>query len=151
VVVVLGSGKKEITAKIIDKSVTILDNVNWGKGMATSITFSIEHLLKLKDQPDAIIFVLCDQPYLNAELLSDLIATAEKYHSGIIACEYKNTIGVPALFKKQYFHDLLELTGKEGAKKMFEKYADDVLTIPFPLGAVDIDTEADFKKLLLGE
>jgi molybdenum cofactor cytidylyltransferase len=148
VVVLLGAGKEEIAAKIQDKGVTILDNCNWEQGMATSITLAIDHLLGFDCKPDSIIFLLCDQPYVNAELLNDLIATGKRLENGIIASKYSDTVGVPALFKKQYFPGLLELTGKDGAKKLFEKYKDDVVTIPFPLGAVDIDTEADYKKLI---
>jgi molybdenum cofactor cytidylyltransferase len=42
---------------------------------------------------------------------------------------------------------LLSLEGPEGAKKIIEANADDVFILPFPLGAIDIDTTADLERL----
>jgi molybdenum cofactor cytidylyltransferase len=92
--------------------------------------------------------MVCDQPFASASLLNDLIAAHEETLKGIIASGYNNTLGTPVLFNKKYFDDLLKLQGAEGAKKIIMKYADDVATVPFPMGAVDIDTIEDYDSLL---
>jgi len=150
VLVILGAGKEVIipTLQHLEEVITI-DNAQWVEGTGSSIRLAIEYLLT-QNNADQVLFTLCDQPYVNAELLKNLITTAEISGHGIIACHYSNTIGVPALFNKKYFPALLELQGQEGAKKLFEQYADDVQTIPFPQGAIDIDTEEDFRKLKSG-
>ena len=41
----------------------------------------------------------------------------------------------------------LDLQGNEGAKKLLLKYTNEVHTIPFPLGMIDIDTIGDYERL----
>jgi molybdenum cofactor cytidylyltransferase len=151
ILVILGSGIEEILPTIESLNVTIFFNKQWNLGMAKSINIAVEHLLSSKSEINGIIFLLCDQPYVNVNLLKQLITTAELSTKGIIACTYNGTVGVPVLFKKKYFRELLKLKGKEGAKKLLESFADDLHTIPFPLGYIDIDTETDFKKLISAE
>ena len=61
---------------------------------------------------------------------------------------YNNTIGVPALFNQSLFGELLLLTGDEGARKIIKDYHGYTGIIQFEPGAVDIDTEADYRLLL---
>jgi len=67
---------------------------------------------------------------------------------GIVASTYADTIGTPVLFDRNYFKYLQDLKGEEGAKKLLKMYNNDVATVSFPQGSIDIDTEEDYKKLL---
>jgi molybdenum cofactor cytidylyltransferase len=42
------------------------------------------------------------------------------------------------------------LSGDAGAKQLLKRYPDDVATVPFPKGSIDIDTEEDFQTLAFG-
>jgi len=44
----------------------------------------------------------------------------------------------------------VKLSGDEGAKKILKANRDDVATIPFHQGSIDIDTKEDYQKLLKG-
>ena len=147
VLVVLGANREDIEYSIKDQPVNILYNTNWPEGMATSISLAVEEIQSAYLNITSIIFMLCDQPFADADLLQQLIDVSETSDKGIMASEYHNTLGVPALFKQAYFPYLLALKGKEGAKKLLLQHADDVQAIPFPLGEVDIDTLEDFEKL----
>jgi len=68
--------------------------------------------------------------------------------SVVVACNYNNTIGVPALFDRALFAGLLLLVGNEGAKKVIKDHIGDVVMIPFEAGGVDIDTEEDYQRLI---
>ncbi len=59
----------------------------------------------------------------------------------------KNIIGTPVLFNKTFFKPLLELKGQGGAKKIISQNMDVTVTVPFPLGYIDIDTKEDFENL----
>jgi molybdenum cofactor cytidylyltransferase len=98
-----------------------------------------------------VFIVVCDQPFVNATLLHQLIAQQIITGKGIIASTYDNTAGTPVLFNKIYFADLLALQGQEGAKKILQEYTDDLALVPFPLGALDIDTAEDYQQLLTRE
>ena len=145
-VVVLGANRDEIKKTFSGASIPNIPNPHFEKGMSTSIKIGLEYMLRF-DQPDQVIIMLCDQPFVDAKLLNKLIATQEKEGKGIVACAYSKTVGVPILFGKAYFKELMELTGDEGAKQIALAHEEDLATIAFPKGKVDIDTEEDLKEL----
>lgn len=63
---------------------------------------------------------------------------------------YDGTLGVPALFRKALFPELLQLHGQKGAKPLIEKYRDHLLPVPFPKGRIDLDTPEDWREFILG-
>ena len=144
VIVVLGANSGVIRPNIENKPVHIIHNADWEEGMALSIRLGVTELKK-NPETDSVLLMLCDQPFVQTALLDQIIQAKSK--KGIVACVYNDTIGPPVLFDKKYFDELLLLKGQEGAKKLLLKYTDDVATIPFPLGSVDIDTREDFEKL----
>jgi len=89
--------------------------------------------------------MLCDQPFVDASLLNQLVQ--KKSLKGIIASTYNGIIGAPVLFDVAYFDELLLLKGQEGAKKLLTKYPEDIDTVAFPLGSIDIDTMEDYERL----
>ena len=70
-----------------------------------------------------------------------------KEQAGIIACTYSTTIGTPALFSQRYFTELLSLPPNQGARALLRAHPEDLATIEFPEGAIDIDTEQDYALL----
>jgi len=146
VVVVLGANERLIKPTLISYPVTLLKNDNWESGMASSIVAGIDHV---KDIPgvDACVLLLSDQPLISTSLLINISEKHMSSAKGIIASGYNDTEGPPALFEKKYFHDLLTLTGNEGAKKLFAAYADDTSSVPFADGHIDIDTAEDLERL----
>lgn len=96
------------------------------------------------------ILCVCDQPYISAILLQQLLDKKKTSGKKIIACSYAETLGTPVLFNKKYFSALMNLQGDEGAKKLLSVYSDDVAPISFEKGEFDIDTKKDYEKLLSG-
>jgi molybdenum cofactor cytidylyltransferase len=148
VIVVLGANAEVIKNNITNQGVTIIHNKDWEEGMASSIRTGITELQKLSPDIDDAILMLCDQPFVDVALLNNLMLNKQQTSKPIIACAYNNTVGPPALFDKTYFNALLSLKGQEGAKKLLMKYRDKVFTIPFDKGAIDIDTAADYAKIV---
>ena len=91
--------------------------------------------------------MLCDQPFADAAMLNQLIRQKSQSKKPIVASAYSGTFGPPALFDKSTFAELLKLSGRDGAKKLLMQYADELDTVPFPLGAIDIDTTSDYERL----
>jgi molybdenum cofactor cytidylyltransferase len=145
-VVVLGANRDEIKKTFPGASIPNIPNPHFEKGMSSSIKIGMEYMLKF-DKPDQVIIMLCDQPFVDAKILNKLIATQEKEGKGIVACAYSKTVGVPILFGKAYFKELMELKGDEGAKQIAQAYEDDLVTVTFTKGTVDIDTEEDLEAL----
>ncbi|MDN5287013.1 MAG: nucleotidyltransferase family protein [Mucilaginibacter sp.] len=147
VVVVLGANEGVIRPSISDQLVYITYNPDWQEGMASSIRLGITELLRIEPNIKAAILMLCDQPFVDPLLIYQLTEKKADSFSGIIACTYRDTLGVPVLFDASYFPRLLMLQGKEGAKTLIRDFPNDVATIAFPLGAIDIDTIEDYERL----
>ncbi len=151
-VVVLGWNPELIKTDFDAEAIPFVVNENWEQGMASSMQKGLRFLLE-NDQPDQVILMLCDQPFVDSAYLDQLFEESAMAEKGIVASFYSNTLGVPALFSKKYFPELLALKGQEGAKKVLLEHREDVLKIDFPNGAIDLDTEADLRGLMdqLGE
>lgn len=147
VIVVLGANVEHITFHKEDKNVTILQNNDWEEGMASSIRLGIAKLQQIAPKVNSAILMLCDQPFADAALLNQLIRQKSEGKKEIVASAYNGTLGPPALFDKNKFPELLQLSGRDGAKKIIAKYATELDTVPFPLGIIDIDTSGDYERL----
>src|SRR5690606_17389312 len=145
--VILGAYYDKILPEINTMEVDILINHNWKEGMSSSIKTGIDFLIK-KNQVDQVIFMLCDQPFVNENLLNQLITVQKESDKTIVACTYQNTLGVPVLFDQKFFPYLMNLQGMEGAKKIIQRFPQEITSFSFPLGHLDIDTEEDFLTLL---
>ena len=147
VIVVLGSNAELLEKELNDKRIFKVINNKWIEGIASSIRCGLNALDGVEPSCENVIFLTCDQPFVSASLLNDLINMHKKTGKPIVASSYKNTLGIPALFHKNLFRELKELKGDTGAKKIILKHSELVAEIPFPLGSIDIDTIDDYKAL----
>lgn len=148
VVVVTGAEAQKVEAELSDLKITIARNEEWKEGIASSIHEGITNLLKIAPSIDGILFMVCDQPFVSASLLKELISKKQESKRLIIASAYGNSLGTPALFKKEFIPELLKLKGDSGAKKIIMENVNSVLAVPFALGTVDVDTREDYQSLL---
>jgi molybdenum cofactor cytidylyltransferase len=147
-VVVLGANADLIQTGFDISSTPFIVNPDWQQGMSSSMQAGLRFLME-KEEIDQVLLMLCDQPFVDASLLDQLITARETSGKGIVVSAYSNTLGVPALFDRRYFEELLQLTGSEGAKKVIFKHQAEVHALDFPLGAVDLDTEEDVNQFLI--
>jgi len=146
VIVVTGSENSGIEKET--GSAGTVQNKNWQEGMASSIHKGLNEMLSTYPETENILITVCDQPHIDASVLSELIEKKQSSGKGIMASHYSGTLGTPVLFSRSYFNDLLQLSGQEGAKKLLVKYRDDVGQVMFEKGSVDIDTTEDYQKLI---
>jgi len=148
-VVVLGANAEKISPFIPQqKRVNVILNENWQQGMGTTLKAGMEFFLKQPLNFAAIIVMVCDQPYLTTEKLQQLIDKYRATKAAIIATEYKSIKGVPALFDQRIFPKLIKLNRDEGARKIIKNYDGAIATIPFPQGAIDLDTPVAYQEFL---
>lgn len=147
VAVVLGAETDQSKNEIKDLPVHTVFNENWQAGMSSSIKAGLEYLLQSEPEISAVVITLCDQPNVASSHIDKLVAKFRETKKSIVAAEYNNVIGVPALFSRDLFDELLKITGDKGAREIIAKYADTLTTIPLPEAALDIDTTADLAKI----
>lgn len=146
-VLVLGAHFELIKKEVLNTNIEVIINHDWEAGMASGMQKGL-NFLDIKFTPDHVILMLCDQPFVDSALLNNLVEKQSETGKGIIACQYGDTFGVPALFSKKYFSELNNLKGSEGAKKVIYAHQDDMEKIDFPNAAIDIDTLEDYEKLI---
>jgi molybdenum cofactor cytidylyltransferase len=147
IVVVLGANAEQIYPELTSLPIKVVENMQWTAGMTTSIRSGIQFLNSLAERIEAVVITLCDQPFISAQLIDQLAEMYRNTHKPIVASEYANTIGVPALFDKALFPELTTLTTTEGAKQVIQRHQHQVGRIPFPKGVLDLDTPEDYQKL----
>lgn len=147
VIVVTGANAKSVAISIAQQPVEIIYNEHWQQGMASSIVAGISSVMVSHPNLQRIILTVCDQPFVSSELFTELIKTSNA-ESSIVACSYADTIGTPVLFTRNYFTELLQLKGEDGAKKLLKLHHDKVALVDFPQGKIDIDTPEDYKRLV---
>jgi molybdenum cofactor cytidylyltransferase len=107
----------------------------------------MDAVIRDEEKPGAVVIMLCDQPLVTAAFLDRLATIHQSGRHGIVAAEYGGSGGVPALFDRALFPELMALRGAEGAKPIIVRYAKDARWIPFPEAAIDIDSEDDVQRL----
>jgi molybdenum cofactor cytidylyltransferase len=147
IAVVLGANAERIKPEISHLPVQIVENQQWTEGMSSSIRVGLEALLTTNQNLDAVAIALCDQPFFSSQLLDQIVEAYRFTGKAIIASEYAGTLGVPALFSHTLFSELIALRNTEGAKQIIRKHIHEVFSVPFPEGAIDIDTPKDYEQL----
>lgn len=144
VVIVIGSRAEDMMRELDGLPVSIVENPAWQSGMSSSIRVGLSEV----QSDDAVLIMLCDQPFVTADVLNNLIDTYHKTEMPIVASDYGATRGVPALFSKELFAELASLTADEGARRIIAKHPEQVGTIAFADGVIDIDTRHDHRQLI---
>ena len=147
IVVVLGSKREQIERELKETDAIVAENKGWRRGIGSSIRVGVESAVNQAPDIEAIVLLTCDQPFLKTDTIERLIATREKTGKAIVASSYSETLGVPALFDRSCFQELLALDDETGAKAIILSNRERVAELLFPEGKIDIDTAADYKKL----
>jgi molybdenum cofactor cytidylyltransferase len=148
VVVVVGEDAAQITLELNGLAASIAMHPQWSIGLGSSIGVGIQRLIDSAAEPDAAILLACDQPFVSAATLRQLIQLRLTSGKPIVASAYAATLGIPALFDRSCFPDLLQLKGDSGAKGIILSRQHDVAPFNFPAAAIDIDTPADYQRFL---
>jgi molybdenum cofactor cytidylyltransferase len=147
IIVVLGAQADTLKKELGSVTATLIVNAAWQEGMASSIRAGVNALSRIHPVVEGVILMVCDQPYVTAALLNDLILAHQNTGKPIVTCSYADTFGPPTLFHKRMFPELLQITGDVGARSILRQHAGETEVLLFPEGNLDIDTNSDYEKL----
>jgi molybdenum cofactor cytidylyltransferase len=148
VVVVLGANFEIIKSEISKYPVTVLNNTSWKVGLGKSIAVAVEYIQKLDYKVDGVMIVLADQPLIDSRFLGELCNAFNPNNNQIITTSYKNgKRGVPVIFDKHYFEELMLLDDDDGAKTLLKTYANSVNSLKPQSENLDIDSKEDYNYL----
>ncbi|HEV7843024.1 MAG TPA: nucleotidyltransferase family protein [Pyrinomonadaceae bacterium] len=153
VVVVLGSHADVMQEEIAALDALPVVNQLWHEGMSSSICCGLQRALAAiaPDGIEAAILMLCDQPFVRSNVIRRLVDAYRVRPTLLVASEYeadgKKTLGVPALFSRALFPELMALRGAEGAKRIIERHGAEAASVAMPEAAFDVDTPGDYRAL----
>ena len=142
-IVIVGHEHKLIKNLIFNKDIKILENINYKKGIGTSIALGVNYL---ETDIDGVMIIPADMPYLNSK---DLINLEKKFIElnceKVVIPEYNSRIGNPVILPRVYFNTLKSLKADFGARSLIKK--EDIITFKTGIGTIfDIDTKDELAK-----
>ena len=145
-VVVVGDDEQAVT-ELDGLDIQICRNKEWRSGMGSSIKLGLARILEINANVEAIVVVLCDQPFVTSANIEELCRTFRSSHSQIVAAKYDETVGVPALFSRETFLALAKIPNEKGARDLIRSGTFSVSDVEIPEAALDIDTQEDLQRL----
>ena len=148
---VLGAYADEIALDTNFSGTEYILNPNWDKGLGNSISCGAQHLLEQDYEYDGILVMLCDQPLIDALYLNSIIDNFSNSTYTIVATQYDNRVGVPAIFGRIHFEALLKLNSDFGAREIIKSNLNQVLGISADGKELDIDTKEEYERVKKSE
>lgn len=139
VVVVLGDRRDQVAPELDGLGVTLIDNPTYSDGVASSVKIGLAGVFMMEPKIDKFVVMPCDQPFVTAALLQQLVATQSETDKGIVATRYADQVHMPALFARRYAEPLSVLTGDKAPKWVIIKHKTDLAEVGFEPAAIDLD------------
>ena len=158
VFVVLGANEQIIREQNNFDGCEVLINSAWTEGLSSSIRCALSRIdSSQRLRYDAVLFTVADLVFLHSshflKLLQVYISSdAPLVCTAFASSESPDTLvyGVPALFRRSLFEELMQLEGDVGAKKMILKNQNLLKSIKADTAGFDVDNESDYLRLLDG-
>jgi len=142
--VVLGARAAELAPLLRHSAGSLVVNRDWRDGLASSIRAGVS---RLPSSCDGVMLVLADQACVTADDLRRLAGAWRRAPLSVAAALYAGTIGVPAIFPRHLFGELLDLKGDTGARALLRRHGDRLVKVPMESAAFDLDTPNDLLEL----
>jgi molybdenum cofactor cytidylyltransferase len=140
---VVGAHADAVFAEVADLAIRV-ENAGHAEGIASSIRAGVAAVERAAPAAPGALLLLVDQPRVDAALLHRVRSWFEEASGArAVACTYRDAVGTPALFPRSLLGELRELAGDRGAKPLLEAHRDELLTVAFQGGEIDLDTEED--------
>ena len=111
------------------------DHPDWGA--AYTIRLGTEAMAKC----DAILYLVADQPLLDAAAIAKILETWQETPDRIVAPAHDGRTGNPCIFPREFFPELCQLQGDVGGKCVIKAHLDRLLTVEVaPDALFDCDT-----------
>jgi len=140
VTVVVGAHAREVALALRQRAVSIAVNRDWEEGIASSIRVAVR---TAPPGSSALLLLLADQVAVSADDLKRLHSAWRRHPVLIAAALYGGSPGLPAIFPRWAFTDLLELRGDRDPRLVLRRSVDRVVRVPMPNAAIDLDTPED--------
>ena len=141
--IIVGHEQKIIKNLINNEEIKILENINYKKGIGTSISLGVKNL---ETQIKGVMIIPADMPYITSKDLINLENKFWEYNcEKVIIPQYNSKTGNPVVLPKIYFNTLKKLKDDFGARTLIAEK--DLITVKTGFGTIlDIDTKDELNK-----
>jgi len=147
VTVVVGAHAAEVSAALRQRTVSIALNREWQEGISSSIRTAVH---SAPPASSALLLMLADQVAVTADDLKRLYVAWRRHPILISAALYGGAPGLPAIFPRWAYTDLLDLRGDRDPRLVLRRNIDRVVRVPMPNAGMDLDTPEDLLLLEQG-
>lgn len=144
-IVVTGAYAEEVEASLIGLPVTVVNNPVYREGQSASIRAG---LAALPERTGSVFFFLADQPQIPPALVRQLASCHALRHSAVLAPRVQGRRANPVLFDRDTFAHLMQLSGDTGGRAIFDRFPPDFLDWDDLSILLDVDSPADYMKLM---
>jgi molybdenum cofactor cytidylyltransferase len=144
VTVVLGAHAREVAPALRLSSASVVLNRDWAEGLASTIRAAVRGT---PPRCEALLLLLADQAAVSGEDLRRLFVAWRRHPVLITAALHGGAPGLPAIFPRWAFTDLLELRGDRDAGQVLRRNVDRVVRVPMPNAGLALDTPEDLLAL----
>jgi len=142
--VVLGAHAREVAPALRQSPASVVLNRDWAEGLASSIRAAVRGA---PPRCEGLLLLLADQVAVTAEDLRRLFAAWRRQPVLISAALHGGAPGLPAIFPRWAFPDLMELRGDRDASLILRRNSDRVVRIPMASAAITLDHPRDLQAL----
>lgn len=125
-------------------------NAAYQDGQSRSV---IVGLIAVETDFSAAMFLMGDQPLLDASVINKLISAHESSGKAICYPSCKGTRRNPVIFAERFFPDILTLTGDTGARALIDANPGAATSVEFAQESFfqDVDRDLDLRALIRNE
>ncbi|MBN2259345.1 MAG: nucleotidyltransferase family protein [Clostridiales bacterium] len=139
--------REEEVKRICEKfNVQLVENTHAEKGMSESVKLGVE---SASEKTRGYMFFVGDQPFLNNDVINELMNVFLEHSDEIIIPTYKGIKSNPVTFPVKYKKELLQLHGDAGGRQIIKKLDSGKLfyEINDEKFCIDLDTYDDYLKV----
>jgi molybdenum cofactor cytidylyltransferase len=120
--------------------VAVVVNRDWEEGIASSIRTAVH---SAPSGCEGLLLVLADQVAVTGDDVKRLYAAWRRHPVLIAAALYGGAPGLPAIFPRWAFSDLLQVRGDRDPRLVIRRNVDRVVRVPMHNAGIDLDTPED--------
>lgn len=140
ITVILGASAREVAPWLRQSAASVVINRDWEEGIASSVRAAVQ---SAPPRCDGLMLLLADQVAITADDLKRLHAAWRRHPILLAAALHGGAPGLPAIFPRWAFPDLLELRGDRDPRLIMRRNVDQLVRIPMSNAGIDIDTPED--------
>jgi molybdenum cofactor cytidylyltransferase len=138
--VVLGANARDVAPALRRSTASVILNRDWAEGLASSIRAAVRGA---PPRCEGLLLMLAEQTGVTADDLGRLFAAWRRQPVLISAALHGGAPGLPAIFPRWTFADLMDLRGDRDAGQVLRRNPDRIVRIPMARAAIALDAPGD--------